>query len=385
MEAISHSPNRVVAAQKLKQFSFKLLRSYYVLHGWQMQAWAKLRGREFACGCLGSFSNIDNVMVNSDGTVTCDCRDTTGEGQIGNILTEPLETLYRNEKASASRRELQRRKFPMRRCAQCAFLREINPRKQPELRIPSTGRVIRNLSIETTVLCNYDCLGCMREIIYAHRTGRFLNDAQFNQVLERFATYNVKRLWFYNLGEPSMARGLPEQLRLARERFPQSRIYMSTNGTFLDSDRHRQAIVDCVTALEFSIDGPDQQTAERYQKGIDFARVVKNLKDLVQFRERLQTPKPGVYWKYVLFSWNDTKAHLEKLIALAKDAGVDGIMFFPAKTPFYGIPRHFLLRQKRYWKELGLVPTTTGEILLPLRNPVLYPYGGTAEELTACA
>ena len=369
----------------LKQFSFKLLRAFYVLRGWQKQVRAKLRGRVFACGSLGSFPAIENVMVNSDGTVTCDCRDTTGEGQFGNILAEPLETLYRNEKAATFRRELQRCKLPMLRCAQCAFLREISPRQQPEPRIPSTGRVIRNLSIETTVLCNYDCLACMRQIIYAHRAGRSLSGAQFRQVLQRFATYNVKRLWFYNLGEPFLAKDFPEQLRLAREQFPQSRIYISTNGHFIDNDRHRQAIVDCVTALEFSIDGPDQQTAERYQKGIDFARVVQNLRDLVQFRDRLQTPKPGVFWKYVLFAWNDIRTHLEKLIALAKDVGVDGIMFFPARTPFYAMPWHFLLLQRRYWKELGLVRTTTGELLLGLRNPVLYPYGGTAEEISAGA
>ena len=369
----------------LKRFSFKLLRAFYLLRGWQKQGRAKLRGRVFACGSLGSFPAIESVIVNSDGTVTCDCRDITGEGQIGNIIDEPLETLYRNEKASRFRQALYSGKLPMLRCAQCTLLREISPRRLPELRIPNTGRVIQNLSLETTVLCNYDCRGCMREIIYAHRAGRILSGEQFRQVLQRFATYDVKRLWFYNQGEPTMAKDFPEQLRLARDLFPQSKIYFSSNGHFIDNDRIRQAIVDCVTALEVSIDGPDQQTAERYQKGIDFARVVKNLKDLVQFRDRLQKPTPGVFWKYVLFAWNDSRTHLERIVALAKDAGVDGIMFFPARTPFYGVPWHFHLSRKRYGKELGLTRTTTGELLMGLRNPVLYPFGGTAEEISAGA
>ncbi len=76
-----------------KKASFKLLRLAYLQYGLLKEARTRLKGRRFTCTAFENINDISTVTVNSDGTVTCDCGDVTGEGQFGNILDESIESL----------------------------------------------------------------------------------------------------------------------------------------------------------------------------------------------------------------------------------------------------------------------------------------------------
>ncbi len=221
----------------------------------------------------------------------------------------------------------------------------------------------------------------MRGSIYAHRAKKALTNEELKRALQRFEGYEIRRLWLHNRGEPTMTKGFPEQLRIVREVFPQVPLYFSTNGTFIENDALRCAIVDCVTAMEVSIDGPDQSTAERYQVGVNFDRVVKNLKDLVDFRNRLPSAKPGIFWKYVLFHWNDRIPQLQAAAGLARRTGVDGMMLIPARTPIYAMPYHFLASRKKYVDTFKLSRTVLEEMVMSFADRIPYPYGGTPDQL----
>ncbi|MGO8926078.1 MAG: radical SAM protein [Limisphaerales bacterium] len=362
-----------------KRASFRVLRTFYVLDGLFKAVRARLRGRVFVCTDLANWHDLQNLMINSDGTITCDCGDVTGEGQLGNLLTEPLEVIYQGAKASAFRQKLREGKLPMIRCIMCPALKETLPGQQPAgSPAPGVKPRICSLSIETTVLCNYNCLGCMRDIIYSHRQKQDLTREELKTVLQRFDGYEISRLFLYNRGEPTLAKDFATELRTIKECFPGTPIYFSTNGSFLDNPHTANAILDYATGVQVSIDGPDQRTAERYQLGIDFSRVLHNLTELVSLRDKLDRDKPAIFWKYVLFWWNDRREQLEKTIALAKAAGVDGILFFPAKNPFWGMPLHFHLSVRRYRREWGLTRAVTGEILLQFKAELAHHYGGFA-------
>ena len=293
-------PMKANTQSMTKRASFRVLRTFYVLDGLFKAVRARLRGRVFVCTDLANWHDLQNLMINSDGTITCDCGDVTGEGQLGNLLTEPLEVIYQGAKASAFRQKLREGKLPMIRCIMCPALKETLPGQQPAgSPAPGVKPRICSLSIETTVLCNYNCLGCMRDIIYSHRQKQDLTREELKTVLQRFDGYEISRLFLYNRGEPTLAKDFATELRTIKECFPGTPIYFSTNGSFLDNPHTANAILDYATGVQVSIDGPDQRTAERYQLGIDFSRVLHNLTELVSLRDKLDRDKPAIFWKYV--------------------------------------------------------------------------------------
>jgi MoaA/NifB/PqqE/SkfB family radical SAM enzyme len=157
-----------------------------------------------------------------------------------------------------------------------------------------------------------------------------------SRVTPLLASLGLKKLFYFNRGEPFMSSRIDEELKTIRADNPDLHICTSTNGTLLNSDAKRDAALQ-MNEVEFSIDGCDQKTLQRYQKGGSFERSYKNMKALVQYRDSRDLKKPIIEWKYVVFNWNDRPEHIQKAIALAKDAGVDYISFWPTNSPFYGI------------------------------------------------
>jgi hypothetical protein len=52
-----------------------------------------------------------------------------------------------------------------------------------------------------------------------------------------------------------------------------------------------------------------------------------------------------------LFNWNDRKEMIDNAIALARESGVDGILFTPTKSPLYGISLRYYFGS--YIRSLG--------------------------------
>jgi hypothetical protein len=67
----------------------------------------------------------------------------------------------------------------------------------------------------------------------------------------------------------------------------------------------------------FSIDGCDQKSLQKYQRGGDFERMLHNLRNLVVYRDARGLNVPQIEWKYLLFNWNDRPRQIAKAIWLA--------------------------------------------------------------------
>jgi hypothetical protein len=189
------------------------------------------------------------------------------------------------------------------------------------------------------------------------------------KVSELIQRLGLKKLFYFNRGEPFLSPDILEELKIIREKNPEVHIVTSTNGTLLDSDEKREAAL-LMDEIEFSIDGCDQESLLKYQRGGDFNKMLKNLRDLVRFRDERGLNKPQIEWKYVLFNWNDRPRQISKAICLARDqiseisgqlndtshssrptihneemmgAGPDIISFWPTTTPLRGISWRYRL------------------------------------------
>ncbi len=94
---------------------------------------------------------------------------------------------------------------------------------------------------------------------------------------------NIKRISYFNLGEPFFSNKIKKELEIIRKDNPNIRILISTNGTLLNSKENMEAAL-LADRVVFSIHGSTQKSLSMYQKGGDFNKAYDNLKSLVKFR-----------------------------------------------------------------------------------------------------
>lgn len=312
-----------------------------VLARWRIEGRALLRSEVFYCNVLSGLSEY-NLCINSDMTVSCNCQDYFGRGQLGSLNRQSLAEIFDGATAHSFRRKLSEGRLPIRECAHCEERQTISEEKGGfylhHYQVPTRG-----IMVENTVLCNFDCLYCNRDVqaIRGKKT-RSMNEVE--QVAHLLREYQFQKLYYFNLGETFFSRTVAEELRLIRKINPGIEIIISTNGALIDTPAKREAALLC-NALHFSLDGPTQELAERYQKNADFERTFKNMAELVRMRDAAGQKDPMLEWKYVVFRWNDQAAQIEEAIRLAQEIGLDSISFWHGGGPrraqsrvFYSAP-----------------------------------------------
>jgi hypothetical protein len=328
-----------------RQLVLKTLRILY-------QCYARLRGRRFRCRTL-SGEAMFGCYFNSDMTVSCNCQDFDGSGQLGSLRENTFEELFSGGKATRLRQALADGRLPLARCAAC-FSRgmarpEVAARDVSEFRLP------KGVCIENTILCNLRCRSCCRLKVMKTRSGSHcltLEDVgTIGRTLQRLkATF----CGYYNLGEPFFSRNVRRELEIVRSHNPEIEIFISTNGVLID-DAEKRAAALVANHIVFSIDGVSTTMVRRYQRGGDFDKAYRNMRDLVSQRDSLGLKEPYIGWKYVVFRWNDKPADIRELLRLAREAGVDYIQMVFARTPWYGMSWRFFSPffrsiAKRQWR-----------------------------------
>jgi pyruvate-formate lyase-activating enzyme len=300
---------------------------------------ARLRGRRFHCRSLAG-EDPWAVFVNCDMTVSCNCQDFDGSGQLGSLREQAFEGLFAGRRAAAFRQMLAGGRLPISRCGACALLDTL-PAAEAEARADKY-QLPKGLGVENTVLCNLRCLNCCRGKVTEIRSRRRLSLDDATVVAETLRRLDAEFCGYYNLGEPFLSPTIGEELAIIRRLNPAIRLFTSTNGLAIDDDRKREAAM-MFDEIVVSLDGTDNRMVRRYQRGGDFDRAYANLRALVEHRHRQGREKPCILWKYVVFRWNDRPAIINRALELAWEAGVDGVQFTFARTPVWGVSWRFHL------------------------------------------
>jgi MoaA/NifB/PqqE/SkfB family radical SAM enzyme len=179
-------------------------------------------------------------------------------------------------------------------------------------------------------------------------------------VAHQLKRLRVTEVAYLHLGEPFLSKRLAEELQIIREYNPGIRIHTSTNGMFVRTDEQRKAAL-LFDHIQFSLDGINQEMADRYQRGIDFGKSFSNMKELVRFRNAHDHRRTHIVWKYLLFRWNESRKYLLTALDMARDAGVDEIWFERTVSPFYGLPWRSYLGFNR---DLGIAHGNATHVVL---------------------
>ncbi|MFO1118092.1 MAG: radical SAM/SPASM domain-containing protein [Beijerinckiaceae bacterium] len=160
-------------------------------------------------------------------------------------------------------------------------LRDIVP-----LRAPFT------LYVETTNICNFNCVYCPEsfEDFEAKSGGMFRMDfAAFTRVADQIADMGgVKALNLYMMGEPFVNRGLPDFIRIAREKGIANRIAVTSNASLINETIARQVIEAGLDYLRVSVyGGTSEAHARKTQSKVPFDRIWRNVKTFRDTRDAI--------------------------------------------------------------------------------------------------
>ena len=309
---------------------------------------ALARKQRFYCSALSGLSSY-NICVNCDMTVSCNCQDFDGSGQIGDLNTQSLEEVFGSSKAIEFRKHLASGRLPIPTCAVCSELKVVSA-EEASYQADNWNVPKKGIMVENTIACPYRYLACSRTVVRHIRKSTHMTLSDTRKISLILLKHNIECLSYFNLGETFAASDVLEHLCIIRETNPDLNILISTNGFLLNQDSKREAAL-LANHIWFSIDGIDDRTMSIYQRGASFSKVYGNMINLIEYRNLRGKTNPTIEWKYVLFNWNDREPMILKAVEKAERAGVDAISFWPTKSPFYGISWRYHL--KSFYKRLG--------------------------------
>ncbi len=299
-----------------------------------LTAKARLLGRGFVCDSVQGTASI-GVCVNSDLMLSCGCRDFDGSGIVGDLREHSFEEVFLAPTAQSFRKQLANGEIPTTNCPGCMHLRTL-PKREAQRLLNHVSMPV-SVMLENTSACNLRCISCRRDTVKKIRKRRTMSLDDVRKVAEEMGQIGVEEITFHNLGEPFLSARLLDELTIIRECIPGVRLQVSTNGMLVDTDRKREAAL-LFDHIQFSLDGINQEMVARYQRGLDFDTVYKNMKDLVAYRDARGRTSPRLVWKYLLFRWTERRKHLLTAIDMARDSGVDELWFEKTVSPFYALP-----------------------------------------------
>jgi uncharacterized Fe-S cluster-containing radical SAM superfamily protein len=331
-----------------ERLNYSFQRAYRAVRRCLLVIYAAVTRKRFYCVALSGESAY-NICINSDMTVSCNCQDYDGSGHIGDLNSETLEEVLASPRATHFRNSLASGRLPLLICASCSELRltKINEARR---RAENWQMCTNGIMVENTVACPYRCTACYRTLVQQNRRSTHMTLANVLKVATTIRKHGIKSLSFFNLGETFAAHDIGDQLHIIREYNPNLYIAISTNGILLNTAKKRDAAM-LADSIMFSIDGIDDHTMNKYQRGASFSKSYDNMKQLVEHRRKRGKTRPTIEWKYVLFNWNDRESMILQAIELARNAGVDIISFWPTMSPFYGISWRYHL--KTFYRNLG--------------------------------
>lgn len=191
-------------------------------------------------------------------------------------------------------------------------------------------------SVEATTNCNLKCPECPSGLKkFSRPTGTIglQNFRKYIGQLEKNLTY----LMIYFQGEPYLNKEFFELVRYAVSK----NIYTatSTNGHFLDGENARQTIESGLDRLIVSLDGTDQESYSAYRAGGDFEKVISGIKNVVEWKKKLNSKKPYIILQFLVLKSNEHQ--LAEIRELSRQLGVDELQLKTAQ--FYDFKNGNLL------------------------------------------
>jgi len=139
------------------------------------------------------------------------------------------------------------------------------------------------VQIQTTTRCNAACAMCPYPLVtsepgFEHAV---MSEERYRRILDDLRGGTVERLSLFLMNEPLLDVRLPRWVALARAALPDATLGLFSNGAALDGARARALADAGLDELCVSVHGFEAATYERVMQGLSFARLERNLDDVL--------------------------------------------------------------------------------------------------------
>ncbi|MBI3582467.1 MAG: SPASM domain-containing protein [Nitrospinae bacterium] len=175
--------------------------------------------------------------------------------------------------------------------------------------------------IEPTTYCNIRCENCINDTVTVERRGH-LSISTLKDILKMMPF--IRDISLLGLGEPLMNPEILDMLEFIKSKGIVCRI--ATNGMLLDKIDIMKLLTSIVQCI-ISFDAATKSKFEELRNGSDFDRIVKNIKGLVEIRNKNKIPIEISIHTVI------TKRNLKEVTdipEIASELGVDKVRFVMA-------------------------------------------------------
>lgn len=183
------------------------------------------------------------------------------------------------------------------------------------------------LSVEPSSYCNLGCPECPAGVKSLTRKKGFIDIELFDKILKETYPY-LTYLTLYFQGEPFLHNRFIDMIKRAVEK--KAYTATSTNGHFLTPENIKGMIESGLDRLIISVDGTTQDVYEKYRVGGDLETVISGIKNVVEWKKKLQTSKPFLILSFLALSTNEHQ--IKDIKELGKKLGVDKVVIKTAQV-----------------------------------------------------
>ena len=144
------------------------------------------------------------------------------------------------------------------------------------------------VNIETTNVCNLDCIMCPRTIYIARGTFAPLGMMSFDlyrKIIDEGEKYRLPSVKLQYLGEPLLHPDVSKQIRYAKDAGVLD-VTFNTNASLLTEEKSYEILEAGLDAIFFSIDSSDPDTFNKIRIGTDYDKVVTNIHKFLEIKEK---------------------------------------------------------------------------------------------------
>jgi len=180
------------------------------------------------------------------------------------------------------------------------------------------------IMIENTNVCNAACTFCPHNRM-GRKTG-FMKFSLFKKIVDECKLLGINYIGIQGFGEPLLDPNFTKEIEYAKSNDIE-RVITNTNGDLLTPEIGKKLIEVGLDEIYISVDAATEEIYKKLRPPLNFNRVEKNIKTLMELRKKSNNIKPLVILSYVEsdINKNETKYFISKWKGIVDDISISQI------------------------------------------------------------
>ncbi len=187
----------------------------------------------------------------------------------------------------------------------------------------------KSLYIEPTNRCNSLCTTCPRTF-FPMEAPADMSFERFRAVVDQFP--ELERVVLHGLGEPMLNRELPQMIRYLKARPEKTHVIFNSNSLSMTQRRAEELVESGLDEYRASLDGATPETYEAVRGVNALPKVIRNLRLLVETRQRLGSSTPHISSWFI--AMRENLHDLLDVIRLSHEVGINE--FYMQRFVYFG-------------------------------------------------